>query len=76
MTTEIRNFGDGKTIILYTDEQKLFTRLKNSVKCFKVIPYHQDQPSKGKVVLVGADLYFPRRYQRWLERQINGDFHA
>jgi len=74
MTTEIRDFGDNKTIVLYTDEQKLYRQLKDSTKCFKVVPYEQEQYSNRRVAVVGADLYFPKRYRAWVERRIRGNF--
>ena len=71
---EIREFGDGKTIVLYSDNRQLITRLSNSAKCFKTIPYEQEQPSKKRIALIGADLYFPKRLRPWLERQMKGTF--
>lgn len=73
MVTEIREFGDNRTIVLYTDEKKLATRLKHSAKCFKAIEYEQEQAKRKAVVTVAMDLYFPKRYHRWLDRQIKLD---
>lgn len=70
---EIRDFGDKKTIVLYTDENKVYQRLKQSVKCFKVIPYEQGQYSKRGVVMVGVDLYFHKKYQKWLEGKLRNN---
>ena len=67
MVTEIREY-DKKTIVLYTNENAIFQKLKNSAKCFKVIPYEQEQ--KTKVVMVAVDLYFNKKYQNWLEKGI------
>ena len=67
--TELRDFGDGATIVLYTDERELATKLGNRKNCLKVIPYTQEQ-RKGEI-LVGIDYYFPKRERKALERLVN-----
>jgi len=61
---EIRDYGDHQTLVLYTNENDLYRKLAESVKCIKVIPYYQQQ--KGKLKMIGVDLYFPKKYKRWL----------
>lgn len=68
MVTEIRDYGNGRTIVLYTNENAVFQRFRDSAKCLRVIPYEQDQ--KKKVALVGVDLYFNKKYRNWLEKRI------
>jgi len=63
MTTELRNFGDGRTIVVYTDEGKVAQRIRDWSECFKVVPYEQEQYSKRKIALVGLDLYLPRTHK-------------
>jgi len=70
MATEIRDFGDKKTIVVFTDDNSVFGNLRDSRKCLKVIPYEQEQ--SRKVRMVGADLYFPKKYKGWLEKKIRG----
>ena len=71
MTSEIRDYGDEKQIVLHTTNNATYQRLKGSVKVIKQVDYEQEQ--KKKVALVGVDLYFPKRYGKWLERQIAGE---
>ena len=54
-TTEIRDFGDRKTIVLYTEDNEVYPRLKQWKSCQQVVPYCQN----GRVI--GADLYFPKQ---------------
>jgi len=64
MVTEIREFGDNKTIVVFTNERQVATRIQNWNECYKVIEYEQEQFSKGRVGLVGLDLYLPKRLER------------
>jgi len=84
MTTEIRDFGDGKTVVVYTNDRATATKLGNYKSCFKIIPYEQVQYSNKKVALVGVDYYFPKRQLKSLCRKVgipfqplprNGEFH-
>ncbi len=68
METEIREYGDGKTIALYTENTKIWRALRDLSKCFKTVRYEQEQ--KKEDILVGIDLYFPKKYQKWLERKL------
>lgn len=69
METEIRNYGDGKMIVLHTKDSEVYRKLRDSVKVVKIVPYYQRQ--NGKEVLVGVDLYFLKKHQKWVEQQIN-----
>jgi len=70
MTTEIRQFGDNRTIVVYTDNRQIASRLETYKDCFKIVPYEQEQYSKKRDTLVGVDFYFPKRIMRRLERFI------
>lgn len=61
---EIRDYGDNKMIVLYTDEPRVMGTLNRLKKVIKVIPYHQ------KERLVGADIYFNKRELKWLKNRL------
>ena len=61
---EIRDYRDKQTLVVYTDQNDIYRKLENSTKCTQVIPYEQQQ--NGKLKMVGADLYFPKKYKAWL----------
>ena len=66
--TELRDFGDNKTIVLYTNDNRVYRQLRDSAKLIKIVPYEQEQ--RGKVVMVGVDIYFPKECRKWLEKSI------
>ena len=66
MTTEIRSYGDRKTVVVYTDDKQVYRRLRKSTRCIRIIPYEQKQ--RTKIALVGVDLYFQRKHRAWLEK--------
>ena len=66
--TELRNLGDGITIVLYTNDNRVYRKVLESVKPIKMVPYEQKQG--GKLTVVGVDLYFPKEYRKWLEKNI------
>ncbi len=68
METELRNYGDARTVVVHTKDTQVYRKLRDSVKVIKLVPYFQKQ--NGKEVLVGVDLYFHKKYQKWLERQL------
>jgi hypothetical protein len=65
---ELRNLGDGRTVLLYTNDNRVYRRLRDSGKLVKVVPYEQEQG--GKVAMVGVDVYFPKEYRKWLGKNI------
>lgn len=74
MTTELRDYGDGKAVVVYTNDRTLATQLSNYRDCFKIIPYEQEQrPHRqpAKLVLVGIDYYFPKKKLKALCRKLN-----
>ena len=66
--TELRDFGDNKTIVLYTNDNRVYSKFRDSVKPIKIVPYEQKQV--GRVVMVGVDIYFPKEYRKWLGKNI------
>ncbi len=60
---EIRDYGDKQTLVVYTDQNDIYHKLEQSTKCFKVIPYEQQQ--NGKLKTVGVDLYFHKKHKTW-----------
>ena len=57
--TELREFGDGKTVVLWTDNREIANKVGKRKNCYKIISYEQDL--RNKVALVGIDFYFPKR---------------
>jgi len=68
IVTEIRDLGDNRTLVLYTNDNRVYRKFRDSVKCIKIVPYEQEQ--EGKIVMVGVDIYFPKEYRKWLEKNI------
>lgn len=68
--TTIRDFGDGQTVVVHTNDRELATQLGNYKQCFKIIPYEQVQYSNKKVALVGVDYYFPKNQLKVLLRKL------
>ena len=66
--TEIRNLGDNRTIVLYTNDNRVHRKIRDSIKPIKIVPYEQEQGAK--IVMVGVDIYFPKEYRKWLEKSI------
>ncbi|MFQ6114201.1 MAG: hypothetical protein ACE5NG_08940 [bacterium] len=66
--TELRDLGDNRTVVLYTNDNRVYRKLRNSVEPIKIVPYEQEQGAK--VAIVGVDLYFPKEYRKWLEKNI------
>ena len=67
--TEIFNYGDGKTIVLYTEDNEVYQKLKKSAE--REITYEiwkNCDPSKTRKVAV--DLYFPRRKKRVINKRV------
>ena len=56
--TEIRDFGDRKTIVVYTDDNKIAANLKDRKTLIKELEYFQD--TKLGTRCIGKDFYFPK----------------
>jgi hypothetical protein len=67
--TEIREYGDRKTIVLYTTENEIYQALKDKAdqKVFYEI-WKDCDPAKAKRVAV--DLYFPKEVKISLQKLI------
>jgi hypothetical protein len=69
METEIRKFGDGETLVVYTEDFDLCEELKQWESCQGVIPYWHPKASNPREYKATAfDLYFPKRMRRQLRR--------
>ena len=66
--TELRDFGDNKTVVLYTNVNRVYRQLRESTKLIKIVQYEQEQ--RGKLALVAVDLYFPKECRKWLKKNI------
>ena len=58
MVTELRDLGDKKTVVVYTDERETINKLRARRNCFKINTYEQQQ--NKDTVTVGFDFYFPK----------------
>ena len=67
IVTELRNLGDNRTIVLYTNDNRVYRKVLESVKPIKIVPYEQG----GKLAVLGVDLYFPKEYRKWLGKNIS-----
>ena len=70
MTTEIRDYGDNKTIVVYSSDKDIVSKLRDSKSCLNIIAYEQEQYSNKKVAVVGYDFYFPKNQEKRLARLI------
>lgn len=68
LVTELRNLGDKRTVILYTNDNRVYRKIRDLVEPIKIVPYEQEKG--GKVVMVGVDIYFPKECRKWLEKNI------
>ena len=66
MTVELRDLGDKRTVVLFTDENKIAGKLRDRKSFIKAIPYEQEQYSKKRVSLIGWDFYFPKSEKKRL----------
>jgi len=66
--TELRELGDNRTVVVHTNDNRVYRKLRDSAKPIKIVPYEQEQGEK--VALVAVDLYFPKEYRKWLEKSI------
>jgi hypothetical protein len=68
VVAELRNFGDGRTIVLHTNDNRVYRKVLDLVKPIKIVPYEQEK--EGKLTVVGVDLYFPKEDRKRLEKNI------
>jgi hypothetical protein len=66
--TELRELGDNKTLVLYTDDNHVYSKISNSIDYVKIVPYEQEQ--RGKLVMVGVDIHVLKKHRKWLEKNI------
>jgi len=63
-TTELRSFGDGTTIVLYTEDKRVYHQLKEWAYCQRVVLYKRGNK------MVAADLYFSKEAERGLRKAL------
>ena len=71
IVTELRDLGDNRTLVLHTNDNRVYRNVLESVKPIKIVPYEQEQG--GRLTVVGVDLYFPKEYRKWLRKNIGVD---
>jgi hypothetical protein len=62
---ELRSLGDSRTVVLHTNDNQLYKKLRDSAKLISIVPYQQEQGER--VALVAVDLYFPKECGKWLQ---------
>ena len=68
--TELRDFGDGQTVVVYTNNRDLASKLGNLKICLDIVPYEQEQYKNKRIALIGIDYYFPKKRLRGLFRTL------
>ena len=71
IVTELRDLGDNRTLVLYTNDNRVYRQLQDSTKLIKIVPYEQEQ--RGKLALIAVDVYLPKEYRKWLKKNIGVD---
>lgn len=66
--TELRNLGDNRTIVLYTNDNQVHRKVRDQASPIKTVPYEKEQ--RGKTVMVGVDVYFRKGHRKWLEENL------
>ena len=67
--TELRDYGDGRTIVLYTEDNEVYQKLKKSAE--REVFYEtwkNCDPTKASKVAV--DLYFPRKKKEAINKRV------
>jgi len=64
----LRDLGDNRTLVLHTNDNWVYIKLRDSARLIKIVPYEQEQG--GKLAIIAVDLYFPKEYRKWLEKTI------
>jgi len=62
--TELRDFGDGSTVVLYTEDRNIYQKMSAWESCSQVVPYEQG----GRVI--AYDLYFPIEMARQVKSSL------
>ena len=62
MVTEIRDFGDKETIVIYTDDNAVLKKLREWKSCQKMVFYEVWKDcDPRRATKVGVDLYFGKK---------------
>lgn len=69
MTTEIRDYGDKKTIVVYTRDNSTLRKLREWKSCQKIAFYEVWKDCDPRnVVNVAVDLYFDKKEENHIRR--------
>jgi hypothetical protein len=67
-SNRIKGLGRWQNNSLYTNDNLVYKKVLELANPIKIVPYEQEQG--GKATVLGADLYFPKKYRSWLEKNI------
>jgi len=59
IVTELRNLRDNRTVVVYTNDNRVYRKLQDLGKPVKIVPYQQEQG--GKVAIVGVETFISVR---------------
>ena len=69
MAIEIRDYGDKKTIVVYTDDNTVLRKLREWKSCQKVVFYEVwENCDPRNAVKVAVDLYFDKKEENHIGR--------
>jgi len=69
MVTEIREYGDKKTIVVFTNENAVLRRLREWKSCQKIVFYEVWKNCDPRnAVKVAVDLYFDKKEENHIRR--------
>lgn len=71
MTTEVREYGDKETIVVFTKDNAVFRKLKDWKSCQKVVFYEVWKDcDPRKAVRVAVDLYFDKKEENRIRKAL------
>ena len=56
------DFRESPSVVVFTEDNSLYDELKKLSKCYKAVPYVREEK------MIGADIYFPLRFRKDLEK--------
>lgn len=72
MVTEIREYGDKATIVVYTDDNTVLRKLRDWKSCQKIVFYEVWKDcDPRKAVNVAADLYLNKKEEDRIRKALN-----
>ncbi len=71
MTTEIRDYGDKKTIVVYTKDNTVLRKLRKWKACQKIVFYEVwENCDPRNAVKVAVDLYFEKKEENHIREAL------